>query len=291
MKKKRNKNGIIPNLDIVSLLYICLASGIFFSSIALLSLEQKYKIPFLSVGVTFLLYWVTTRLYLKKIGIERFRDLTNVRTLKKFPKADRRSNISYVAIVGMLFSLIVSIGLSNGLSLFFPKDICFIVLVITIIFSFLYFIKLRGIIIEAPERIGKYESIIYKLPLRTVLKSFVKVCAFILAMGSMGTFLYIYVIYPRPPLWGIFKFYLFLLIFINFVVIPLFLVLRNILLSPILIWVKRNIRCPNCGGSIGRASVGVSEFSLIKLVVVCKSCNRKFNLGTRFIGRSLYFYE
>ena len=262
-----------------------------FSPLLLLFVELKlFPIPFFAFIASIFVYYLSTKIFLQKLGMEGFRDLINPEILREYPKTIRRFNISIIPIVGMCFSVGLTLNLVIGFySVFQIKSpIGWVIGGVLFLFLFINSIRVRGIVIEVPTKIKKYANIGYILPLTKILLSFGRTGIFVLIMGLIGIGIQVILFYifggwryGSAILWP----FLFLVVF------PLFFKLRNWLFYPLLSWVKENVRCPNCGGKIERVNFGISEYSLFRITITCENCQRRFNLESGFFGKKLYFYR
>ena len=264
-----------------------------FSPLLLLFVELKlFPIPFFAFITSIFVYYLSTKIFLQKLGMEGFRDLINPEILREYPKTIRRFNISIVPIAGMCFSVGLALNFIIGFySLFQTKSwIGWIIGGILFLFLFINSIKVRGIVIEAPTKIKKYANISYTLPLTKILLSFWRISIFVLIMGLVGIGIRVILFYIFGE-WVYRSVGAVLWPFLFLVVLPLFFKLRNWFFCPILFWIKENVKCPNCRGKIERVNFGISEYSLFRIIITCENCQRRFNLESGFFGKRLYFYR
>jgi len=86
-----------------------------FSPLLLLFVELKlFPIPFFAFITSIFVYYLSTKIFLQKLGMEGFRDLINPEILKEYPKTIRRFNISIIPIVGMCFSVGLALNFITG---------------------------------------------------------------------------------------------------------------------------------------------------------------------------------
>ena len=113
--------------------------------------------------------------------MNKFKDLVDPKILKEYPKTIRIFNISIIPIASMVFSLGLAFNFIAGFySVFQTKSpIGWITGGLLFLFLFVNFIRIRGIVIEAPTKIKKYEYISYLLPLTKILSSFGRIAIFV----------------------------------------------------------------------------------------------------------------